>query len=109
MAGGEGTRLRPMTANQPKPMLPVVKGERRTKFEMLAYTLMLLPLTIMPALFGALGLFFKTPEGSSEMNLYKQYDALLRWIAGSARRVVVARWSSRSARWTTSSRGSGSG
>ena len=24
MAGGEGTRLRPMTASQPKPMLPVV-------------------------------------------------------------------------------------
>ncbi|HEV3463435.1 MAG TPA: sugar phosphate nucleotidyltransferase, partial [Actinomycetota bacterium] len=23
MAGGEGTRLRPLTANQPKPMLPV--------------------------------------------------------------------------------------
>ncbi|HEX7981023.1 MAG TPA: inositol-3-phosphate synthase [Gemmatimonadaceae bacterium] len=32
---------------------------------------------------GALGLFFKTPEGSSEMNLYKQYDALLRWTAGN--------------------------
>jgi myo-inositol-1-phosphate synthase len=32
---------------------------------------------------GALGLFFKTPEGSSEMNLYKQYDALLRWTAGA--------------------------
>jgi len=32
---------------------------------------------------AALGLFFKTPEGSSEMNLYKQYDALLRWTAGS--------------------------
>ena len=32
---------------------------------------------------AALGLFFKTPEGSSEMNLYKQYDALLRWAAGS--------------------------
>ena len=31
---------------------------------------------------GSLGLFFKTPEGSSEMNLYKQYDALLRWAAG---------------------------
>ena len=30
---------------------------------------------------GELGLFFKTPEGSSEMNLYKQYDALLRWTA----------------------------
>jgi mannose-1-phosphate guanylyltransferase/phosphomannomutase len=24
MAGGEGTRLRPMTANQPKPLLPVI-------------------------------------------------------------------------------------
>ena len=35
---------------------------------------------------GALGLFFKTPEGSSEMNLYKQYDALLRWIAEQHRR-----------------------
>ena len=23
MAGGEGTRLRPMTANQPKPLLPI--------------------------------------------------------------------------------------
>jgi protoheme IX farnesyltransferase len=40
------------------PMLPVVHGERRTKFEMLAYTLILLPLTIMPAFFGALGVFY---------------------------------------------------
>ncbi|HEX9236823.1 MAG TPA: sugar phosphate nucleotidyltransferase, partial [Actinomycetota bacterium] len=24
MAGGHGTRLRPLTSNQPKPMLPVV-------------------------------------------------------------------------------------
>jgi protoheme IX farnesyltransferase len=40
------------------PMLPVVRGESRTKFEMLAYTLILLPLTIMPALFGALGAFY---------------------------------------------------
>jgi heme o synthase len=40
------------------PMLPVVRGQERTKFEMLAYTLILLPLTIMPALFGALGLFY---------------------------------------------------
>ena len=40
------------------PMLPVVHGERRTKFEMLAYTLILLPLTIMPAFFGALGMFY---------------------------------------------------
>jgi myo-inositol-1-phosphate synthase len=29
---------------------------------------------------GAFGLFFKTPEGSSEMNLHRQYDNLLRWI-----------------------------
>ena len=40
------------------PMLPVVHGERRTKFEMLAYTLILLPLTLMPAFFGALGAFY---------------------------------------------------
>ncbi len=29
--------------------MPVVKGEERTKWEMLIYTLLLLPLTIMPA------------------------------------------------------------
>ncbi len=40
------------------PMLPVVRGEARTKYEMMVYTLMLLPLTIMPTLFGALGLFY---------------------------------------------------
>jgi protoheme IX farnesyltransferase len=40
------------------PMMPVVRGEARTKFEMLVYTLMLVPLTVMPALFGALGPFY---------------------------------------------------
>ena len=30
---------------------------------------------------GELGLFFKTPEGTSEMNLHTQYGVLLRWIA----------------------------
>jgi protoheme IX farnesyltransferase len=40
------------------PMLPVVRGEARTKFEMLAYTLILLPITLMPAFFGALGAFY---------------------------------------------------
>jgi heme o synthase len=40
------------------PMMPVVRGEARTKFEMLVYTLILLPLTILPAFFGALGLFY---------------------------------------------------
>jgi protoheme IX farnesyltransferase len=40
------------------PMMPVVRGEERTKFEMLAYTLILLPLTLMPTFFGALGAFY---------------------------------------------------
>ncbi|HEY8195883.1 MAG TPA: heme o synthase [Gemmatimonadales bacterium] len=40
------------------PMMPVVRGEQRTKFEMLAYTLILLPLTLMPTFFGALGAFY---------------------------------------------------
>ena len=40
------------------PMMPVVKGEERTKWDMLIYTLLLLPLTIMPAVFGALGPFY---------------------------------------------------
>lgn len=34
------------------PMLPVVKGVRRTKIEMLAYTLVLAPLSVSPALLG---------------------------------------------------------
>ena len=40
------------------PMMPVVRGEARTKYEMLVYTLVLLPLTIMPTFFGALGIFY---------------------------------------------------
>jgi len=40
------------------PMLPVVRGERRTKVEMLIYSLMLLPLSFMPVLFGAFGWFY---------------------------------------------------
>lgn len=36
---------------------------------------------------GELGLFFKTPEGSDEMNLHRQYETLLRWAeAGGTRR-----------------------
>lgn len=45
-------------ANAGIPMMPVVQGERWTKIQMLAYTLMLIPLTVMPAVFGALGLFY---------------------------------------------------
>jgi protoheme IX farnesyltransferase len=40
------------------PMMPVVWGEARTKYEMLVYTLILLPLTILPFFFGALGPFY---------------------------------------------------
>ena len=40
------------------PMMPNVHGEHWTKVQMLAYTLMLLPLTIMPSVFGALGVFY---------------------------------------------------
>jgi heme o synthase len=40
------------------PMMPVARGEARTKYEMLVYTLILLPLTILPFFFGALGPFY---------------------------------------------------
>ncbi len=40
------------------PMMPVVAGERYTKVQMLIYTALLLPLTVMPAVIGALGLFY---------------------------------------------------
>lgn len=39
-------------------MLPVVRGERETKVQMLIYTLILIPLTILPAFFGAFGLLY---------------------------------------------------
>lgn len=34
------------------PMMPVVQGERRTKLQMLGYSIMLVPLTLLPALSG---------------------------------------------------------
>jgi protoheme IX farnesyltransferase len=40
------------------PMLPVVKGEHHTKLQMLGYTLLLVPLTILPVLSGYQGLFY---------------------------------------------------
>jgi protoheme IX farnesyltransferase len=40
------------------PMLPVVRSERETKVQMLIYTLILIPLTILPAFFGAFGLLY---------------------------------------------------
>ncbi len=39
---------------------------------------------------GALGLFFKTPEGSPEMNLHRQYEALLRWVEAGGQQAEPA-------------------
>ena len=55
MAGGEGTRLRPLTSNQPKPMVPIVGKPciehivellRSHGFEEVVITLAFLPQTI---------------------------------------------------------------
>ncbi len=60
MAGGQGTRLRPLTSNQPKPMLPVVnrpmmehivKLLKRYSFEDAVVTLQFLP-TLISNYFG---------------------------------------------------------
>jgi protoheme IX farnesyltransferase len=40
------------------PMLPVIRGERRTKVEMLVYALLLMPITLLPAAFGAFGMLY---------------------------------------------------
>ncbi len=40
------------------PMLPVVSGERATKWQMLAYTLLLLPLTLAPYFMGMANLIY---------------------------------------------------
>jgi len=40
------------------PMMPVVHGDQYTKVQMLVYTLILVPLTIMPSVFGATGLLY---------------------------------------------------
>ncbi len=45
------------------PMMPVVRGNHQTKVQMLAYTLMLLPLTVMPTFFGAMGVFYGVTAG----------------------------------------------
>jgi len=40
------------------PMAPLVWGERETKDQMLWYTLILVPLTLLPVAFGAFGWFY---------------------------------------------------
>jgi protoheme IX farnesyltransferase len=60
------------------PMLPVIRGERRTKVEMLVYTLLLLPLTLLPAAFGAMGWFYLVAAGLLGGRLLWYCLALLR-------------------------------
>lgn len=40
------------------PMMPLVKGDHRTKLQMLGYTIMLVPLTLLPVFSGQQGLFY---------------------------------------------------
>ncbi|MGH7560861.1 MAG: heme o synthase [Gemmatimonadales bacterium] len=40
------------------PMMPLVKGDRETKLQMLVYTLLLIPLTVLPWLAGTQGLAY---------------------------------------------------
>ncbi len=40
------------------PMMPVVVGERRTKFQMLAYTALLIPATLVPVALGVSGALY---------------------------------------------------
>ena len=40
------------------PMAPLVWGERETKRQMLWYTIVLVPLTLLPVAFGALGVVY---------------------------------------------------
>jgi protoheme IX farnesyltransferase len=49
------------------PMLPVVRGEPRTRLEMLIYTLMLIPLTLMPVALGAFGWLYAVSAGFLDM------------------------------------------
>jgi heme O synthase-like polyprenyltransferase len=81
-------------------MMPVVRGEEGTKFEMLLYTLMLLPLTLVPVLFGAFGRFYgvrllRTPGVTpTALKLYRYsllYVALL-FLAMAVDRNVPAAW-----------------
>ena len=45
------------------PMLPVVKGRRHTQWQMLAYTLLMLPLSLAPAYIGMASLWYAAAAG----------------------------------------------
>jgi heme o synthase len=64
------------------PMAPLVWGEAETKRQMLWYTMILLPLTILPVCFGALGLIYLISAAV--------LDVLL--LAGVMRVIRMAEW-----------------
>ncbi len=64
------------------PMLPVVAGRRATKAQMLAYTIVLLPLTVSPYFLGATGLVYAAGAAllgllfiSSAVGVWREPDA----------------------------------
>lgn len=46
------------------PMLPVTHGERRTRLEILCYTVLLIPVTLLPYFLGAAGKFYLGSAGA---------------------------------------------
>ncbi|NNE82666.1 MAG: protoheme IX farnesyltransferase [Alphaproteobacteria bacterium] len=64
------------------PMLPVVAGRRATKAQMLAYTLLLLPLTVSPYFLGATGMIYAA--GAALLGVLFIVSAVLVWIEPDA-------------------------
>ena len=57
------------------PMLPVIRGARATKWQMLAYTLLLLPLALMPCIVGFASWVYMAPPpvSSAELSFLVRY------------------------------------
>jgi protoheme IX farnesyltransferase len=60
------------------PMLPVVRGERETKWQILLYAVMLVPLTLAPSAFGAFGALYAAAALVLGLRLVWYCVALLR-------------------------------
>lgn len=64
-------------------MLPVVRGEQYTRLEMLIYTLILVPLTLMPVALGAFGWLYAGSAGLLD-TMFLWYCLRL-WTPGGTR------------------------
>jgi protoheme IX farnesyltransferase len=60
------------------PMLPVVRGERETKWQMLLYAIILVPLTLAPSVFGTFGALYAAAALLLGLRLVWYCIALLR-------------------------------